>query len=139
MACSACKERKVRQTGDNRTRLVEAIPEGDRMEVRYLGGSYSHKIISPNGAIWPFGFSNYGYGQYGDHLVIHKDDFTVKQGGRTLFEEVTIDETPVPMETLTFGNQLIEPIEDETEQEENKTEEELEENIPSAFAELGKK
>ena len=126
MACSSCKERSaVRAASANRTGLTQAIPEEDQVEVTYLGGQYFHKIISPNGALFPYGYSNYGYGQGGDILIIHRGDLLVKPGGRKLFEPMI--EAPKIMvapqvvakmikvvETKRAEQPVIEPVIDNT-------------------------
>lgn len=71
-----------------KTQIINAIPENDRVKVKYLGGAYFHKIISPNAALFPYGFYNYGYGKYGDELIIHKNDLSVRQDARILFEPI---------------------------------------------------
>lgn len=83
MACSSCggnssnKRSVVNTTTTNRTALIDLIPQEDQLKVVYIGGSYTHKIVSPNGAIYPLGYTNYGMGRGGDVLIIHKDDFPV--------------------------------------------------------------
>lgn len=111
MACNSCGGKKIGvKTPVTKTQIVNAIPEIDRVKVKYLGGAYFHKIISPNSALFPYGFYNYGYGKYGDELIIHKGDLPVRQGNRVLFEAIN---EPIELFTIVDEPILIEEIDEE--------------------------
>lgn len=96
--CASCGKnaKRVNAVSAQGTNLKQAIPEGDRVLVKYIGGKYWHKITSPNGAIFPLGFTNYGYGKFGDELIIHKGDLVPKDGSYSKFEKINIVEEPEP-------------------------------------------
>ena len=86
--CNSCgKSTKQINVNNTPTNIVNAIPVEDRMEVIYLGGRYSHRIVSPHGALYPYKIANYGTGQYGKKMIIHRNDYPPKDGVK-LFEEV---------------------------------------------------
>lgn len=103
MACGGCgKNTKIiNTTAASTSTVTSSIPEGDRVKVKYLGGNYRHKILSPNGAIFPYGIYNYGYGQYGIELIIHKGDLVPEDGSPSKFEKLAVEEPEVEAQTVS--------------------------------------
>jgi hypothetical protein len=111
--CNSCgKGSKKLNSNISSTSIISAIPEVDRMEVIYLGGAYSHRIISPHGALYKYGMANYGTGQYGKKLIIHKDDYPPKDGVKLFEEVVTLEPIIVQSVEIVDDDSELEPEND---------------------------